>query len=162
MARWRVAGGLLGLMIVSFFLRSTAIHARYWIDEGLSVGIGSHHLLDIPGLLRQDGSPPLYYMLLHVWMSLFGTTEFATQAMSALFGLLCVPAAFWMGNLLMGRRVAWAAAALAAINPFLTIHSYEARMYALMVLLGILTAGAFALAYVQRRAVWRPVFGVLL
>jgi uncharacterized membrane protein len=101
-------------------------------------------------------------MLLHVWMGWFGTSEFATQSLSAIFGLLCVPAAFWAGDAIMGRRVAWAAAAIAAVNPFLTLHSYEARMYALLVLLGILTSGAFVLAYVQRRARWRPVFGVLL
>ena len=41
------------------------IHARFWIDEGLSVGIASHPLVDIPGVLRQDGSPPLYYLLLN-------------------------------------------------------------------------------------------------
>ena len=136
--------------------------SAYWIDEGLSVGIGSHPFLDIPGLLVQDGSPPLYYMLIHIWMGWFGTSEFATQSLSAIFALLCVPAAFWAGNVMFGRRVAWAAAALAAINPFLTLHAYEARMYALMVLLGILTATAFVLAYVQRRKRWRIGFGLLL
>ncbi len=142
--------------------KARGLGTAYWIDEGLSVGIGSHHLTAIPGLLRQDGSPPLYYMLLHVWMGWVGTSEFATQSLSAIFGLLCVPAAFWAGNAMAGRRVAWAAAAIAAIDPFLTIHAYEARMYALLILLGILASGAFVLAFVQHRARWRPVFGVLL
>jgi mannosyltransferase len=150
------------LLIISLAFKARGLGSAYWIDEGLSVGIGSHPLFDIPGLLVKDGSPPLYYMLLHVWMGWFGTSEFATQSLSTIFGLLCVPAAFWAGNVLMGRRVAWAAAAIAAVNPFLTLHSYEARMYALLVLLGILTSTAFILAYVQRRARWRPVFGVLL
>jgi uncharacterized membrane protein len=92
----------------------------------------------------------------------FGTSEFATQSLSALFGLLCVPAAFWGGRVMMGPRVGWAAAVLAAINPFLTIHSYEARMYALMILLGIVTSTAFVLAYIHGRRRWRPVFGVLM
>src|SRR5215212_8287668 len=151
-----------GLLAISLAFKARGLGSAYWIDEGLSVGIGSHPLLDIPGLLVQDGSPPLYYMLLHVWMGWFGTSEFATQSLSAIVGLLCVPAAFWAGNVTMGRRVAWAAATLAAVNPFLTIHSYEARMYALLILLGIVTSTAFILAYVQRRARWRPVFGVLL
>src|SRR3954451_13889294 len=151
-----------GLLAISLAFKARGLGSAYWIDEGLSVGIGSPPLLDIPGLLIQDGSPPLYYMLLHVWMSWFGTSEFATQSLSALIGLLCVPAAFWAGSVMMGRRVAWAAAALAAINPFLTFHAYEARMYALMILLGIVTSTAFVLAYVQRRRAWLPVFGVLL
>src|SRR4051812_16984410 len=151
-----------GLLAISLAFKARGLGSAYWIDEGLSVGIGSHPLLDIPGLLLKDGSPPLYYMLLHVWMGWFGTSEFATQSLSALFGLLCIPAAFWAGNVMMGRRVAWAAAAITAVNPFLTLHSYEARMYALMILLGILTATALVLAYVQRRKRWRIVFGVLL
>jgi hypothetical protein len=150
------------LLAISLAFKARGLGSAYWIDEGLSVGIGSHPFFDIPGLLVKDGSPPLYYMLLHVWMSWFGTSEFATQSLSAVIGLLCVPAAFWAGDVMMGRRVAWAAATLAAVNPFLTLHSYEARMYALLVLLGILASTAFVLAFVQRRARWRPVFGVLL
>jgi mannosyltransferase len=151
-----------GLLAISLAFKARGLGSAYWIDEGLSVGIGSHPLFDIPGLLHQDGSPPLYYMLLHVWMGWVGTSEFATQSLSAIIGLLCVPAAFWAGDVMMGRRVAWAAAAIAAVDPFLTLHGYEARMYALLVLLGILASTAFVLAYVQRRALWRPLFGVLL
>ena len=40
------------------------------MDEGIAVGISSHSLSAIPGILRYDGSPPLYYLLLHVWMSM--------------------------------------------------------------------------------------------
>src|SRR4051812_38395911 len=151
-----------GLLAISLAFKARGLGSAYWIDEGLSVGIGSHPLFDIPGLLIKDGSPPLYYMLLHVWMGSFGTSEFATQSLSALFGLLCIPAAFWAGNVMMGRRVAWAAAAIVAVNPFLTLHAYEARMYALLILLGILTSTAFVLAFVQRRKWWSPAFGVLL
>ena len=150
------------LLVISLAYKARGLGSAYWIDEGLSVGIGSHPLFDIPGLLVQDGSPPLYYMLLHIWMGWFGTSEFATQSLSAIVGLLCIPAAFWAGDVMMGRRVAWAAALLTAINPFLSVHSYEARMYALLVLLGILATTAFVLAYVQRRSRWKYVFGVLL
>jgi hypothetical protein len=150
------------LLIVSLAYKARGLGSAFWIDEGLSVGIASHPLADIPGLLRQDGSPPLYYMLLHVWIGWFGNGEFATQSLSAIFGLLCVPAAFWAGNVMMGRRVGWAAAAIAAINPFLTVHSYETRMYALLTLLGIVTSTAFVLAFIHGRRRWLPVFGVLL
>lgn len=34
--------GLAFLVGVSLALRTQAIHARFWIDEGLSVGISSH------------------------------------------------------------------------------------------------------------------------
>ena len=49
-------------------------------------------------MLGQDGIPPLYYLLLHGWMPVFGTGEAATRALSLLFALLAVPASFWAGT----------------------------------------------------------------
>ena len=117
-------------------LRTDELGVGYWVDEGLSVGIADRPLADIPGVLRQDGSPPLYYMLLHVWMALAGSGEAATHALSLLFALLAIPVAFWARPALFGRRAAWIAAVLTALNPFLTQYAQETRMYALVVLLG--------------------------
>ena len=63
-----VAAAVVALVAVAAMLRLRALSAPYWIDEGISVGISSHPLDAIPGVLRQDGSPPLYYLLLHVWI----------------------------------------------------------------------------------------------
>src|SRR5215208_587454 len=158
-----LTGGGLGLIaLLSIYLRTQAIDAAFWIDEGLSVGIAQHSLLDIPGVLHQDGSPPLYYMALHVWMNVFGSTEQATQSLSLVFALLSVPAAFWAAGRVWGRRAAWFAAFLAALNPYLTGHGQETRMYALMSLLSILATGCFLRAYVLRDRRFVPVFGVAL
>ena len=52
----RVAGVVL-LMALSVWLRSHALTAKFWIDEGLSVGVAQHGFFDIPSVLRKDGSP---------------------------------------------------------------------------------------------------------
>lgn len=143
--------GLVLLAGFSLFLRTRALGSPLWIDEGLSVGIGSHHLADIPAVLREDGSPPIYYMLLHIWMSVFGRSEAAIQSLSTVFAVLAVPAAFWAGDSLLGRRTAWMAAIVFALNPFLTQHGQEARMYALISLLSLLAVACFAQAFVLRR-----------
>ena len=91
------------LVGISLALRTQAIHARFWIDEGLSVGIASHPLSAIPGVLREDGSPPLYYLLLKLWMSVFGSGEADTHALSIAFALLTVPVA-WAGRARPVRR----------------------------------------------------------
>ena len=142
-------GALLALMAASLLLRTGALDAGYWIDEGISVGIASHDLRDIPGALGQDGNPPLYYLLLHGWMQIFGTTEAATRALSLLFALLAIPASFWAGTRLFSRRAGVIAAAGAAGAPFLTYYAQETRMYSLVVLLSILASASFALAFVR-------------
>ena len=54
-----------------------------WLDEALSVNIARLPLGDIPGALRHDGAPPLYYVLLHLWMRVFGTGDGAVRALAA-------------------------------------------------------------------------------
>jgi hypothetical protein len=158
----RVALGVAFLAGFSLAFRTTAIHARYWIDEGLSVGIASHPLLDIPGLLRQDGSPPLYYLILSVWMDVFGFGEADTHALSIAIATAIVPAAFIAGRAMFGTRAGWFGALLAALNPFLTYYAQETRMYALVALLSVAVSATFVLAFVQRRRAWLPGFALSL
>ena len=150
------------LVGVSLALRTHAIHARFWIDEGLSVGISSHRLVDIPDVLRQDGSPPLYYLLLNVWMHVFGSGEADTHAMSVAFALFTVPVAWVGARAMFGDRAAWIAALLATLNPFLTYYAQETRMYTLVALLSTVAASTFVVAFVQGRRRWLPVFGASL
>jgi mannosyltransferase len=165
-ARAAAAATVLGLgllLAVSLSLRTQHLDVGYWIDEGLSVGIADRPLTEIPGTLRLDGSPPLYYALLHVWLGITGSsTESSTHVLSLLFACLAVPLAFAIGRTLFGARAGWIAAALTALNPFLSQYSQETRMYALVILLGTLTTGAFLAALVFRRRRWMPVFAIAL
>lgn len=151
-----VAGLLLVLMAASLGLRLADFNSWLWMDEGISVGIASHPLSEIPGLLRQDGSPPLYYLILHGWMALFGTSETATHALSLVLSLVAIPVALWAGWSLFGRRVGWTFAALVAFSPYLSYFATETRMYALVVLLALLATGSFlhAFAFRRRRYLW--------
>src|SRR5215213_4963793 len=138
--RMAVWVGLAVLVVLSAFVRTRELGVGLWLDEGLSIGIADRPLADIPSVLRQDGSPPLYYLLLHGWMELGGRSEAATHALSLLFALLAVPVAFWAAGALLGERAAWIAALLTALNPFLGTYAQETRMYSLLVLLTLITA----------------------
>src|SRR3954463_5078673 len=155
---------VLGLALVawSVYVRSRAFHEAYWIDEGLSIGIAKHQFFDIPGVLRQDGAPPLYYMLLHFWVELFGTKESATHALSLVFATLTIPVGFWAGWSLFGRWPAVVTGALGAANPYLTTYAQETRQYSLVGLLSLLAATFFLFSYVQRRRRYIPFFAVSL
>ena len=144
-----VAGALAAATAISLLLRVGALHTGYWIDEGIAVGIASHPLGDIPGALVQDGSPPLYYLLLHAWIGAFGVGEAATRSLSLLFALAAVPLSFWAGRRLFGTRAGAIAAAGAAGCPFLTLYAQETRMYALVALLSLLAGASFVLAFLH-------------
>jgi mannosyltransferase len=157
-----ITAGLLFLMALSAFMRSRYLSGQYWMDEAITTGISLHPLGQIPGVLRHDGNPPFYYMLLHVWMSLFGSTETATHSLSLLAGVLTIPVGGWAGWSLFGRRAGIMAALLFAFNAWLTAYAQETRMYELMGLLGVIATAAFLQGFVYRRRRFLPLFGASL
>jgi hypothetical protein len=142
-AGWRlaVAAGLALAVVVRFASRS-----HFWLDEALTVNIARLPLGDIPEALRHDGAPPLYYLLLHGWTAVAGTSVMAVRALSGLFAVAALPLVWLAGRRLGGRPVAWAALVLLASSPFAVRYATEARMYSLVVLLVL--AGGLALARV--------------
>jgi len=148
------------LVALSAYVRTRAIGGSFWMDEGLSVGISSHAFSAIPGVLRQDGSPPLYYLLLHVWMDVFGRSETAVHWLSLTAALLTIPSAMWAGWSLWGKRAGYTGAVLCSLVPFLTAYGEEARMYALMALLALLTSAFFLHAFVYRRRGYIAAFAI--
>ncbi len=157
-----VGAGLIVLLALSAYLRTRQFGVGFWTDEGISVGIAGHKLSAIPGLMRQDGSPPLYYILLHFWMEWFGSTEQDTHALSLLFALLCIPVGLWAGWSLWGERAGWITAVLMATNTFVDVYAQETRMYSLVALEGLVLSAAFLHTYVYRRRRYAPLFGVAL
>ncbi|MDP9006344.1 MAG: glycosyltransferase family 39 protein, partial [Actinomycetota bacterium] len=159
-AGWRGGAALAGLVVVAAVVRLEGQGFPLWSDEGLSVGIASHPLAEIPTVLRRDGSPPLYYAVLHLWMRWWGSSAVAVRSLSLLVSLAAIPLAFWAGASLFGRRVGWMAAVLAATSTYLTLYSREARMYALVAVLALASAASFAHVFVLGRRRWLPAFVV--
>jgi hypothetical protein len=109
-----------------------------WLDEVLSVNIARLPVGQIPRALAHDGAPPLYYVLLHGWMDLFGRSDFAVRALSGLVSVATLPL-FWLaGRRLGGRAVAWVVFFLAVSSPFAIEYATSARMYSLMIMWSVL------------------------
>ena len=138
------------LVFMALALRAPFLGRAYWIDEGISVGISTHHLSQIPTLLTRDGSPPLFYFLLHFWTLAFGTSPVATHLLPLTFSLAAIPLGYWSGKELFGRRAGRWAAALMATNPFLGWYSTETRMYPIVIVLAIVGI-TFAVRAARRR-----------
>jgi len=150
------------LIASSAALSAGGLRIWLWMDEATSIGVASHRLTEIPTVLRHDGSPPLYYVLLHGWMALFGTSEVATHAFSLATSLVSIPVALWAGWSLFGRRVGWTFAALVAISPFLASSATQTRMYSLVTLLAIVATASFLHAFAFGRRGHRWAFAAAL
>lgn len=161
---WAGIGGLLVLLILlTLILRIDYVGGELWYDEANSIGIATHSLSQIPGILWHGGGAPLYFVLLHVWMSMVGDSEGAVHMLSVLFAAVSVPLAMWLGWSLYGRRVGLMLATLMAFDAYLTKYAEEARPYELLALIALPATAAFLHAFVyRRRRGWLPAFAICL
>jgi hypothetical protein len=127
-----------------------------WLDEVISVNISKLPLSQIPTALSHDGAPPLYYVLLHFWMDLFGEGDVSVRALSGVISVGTLPFFWYAGRRLGGRTVAWVTFFLGVTSPFAIYYATCTRMYSLMVLWAVL--GFLALV----RALERPTTGRLV
>lgn len=109
--------------------------SHLWLDEALTVNISHLPVGEIPDALRRDGLPPLYYWMLHGWMSVFGDSDAAVRALAGVCSVVTLPLAYLAGRRLGGRDVGILALVVFALNPFAIRYATEARMYALVMLL---------------------------
>jgi 4-amino-4-deoxy-L-arabinose transferase-like glycosyltransferase len=144
-----IAIGAAGL--VFFFYTRSAM----WLDEALTVNIARLPLSQLHAALKQDGAPPLFYVLLHFWTALFGTGNVAVRSLSGLFMTGTVVATWFAARRFAGTKSAWIAAALTFASPYAIRYATEARMYSLEMLL--VASGIVAF----QRAMEKPSLGRL-
>ncbi len=140
--RWRVwdAAGLLLIAALAGVLRFWGIGAEsLWLDEATSLVVADNPPAAVVALTAEDIHPPLYYLLLHLWL-VFGRSEAALRSLSAVVGVLTVAALYGLGRELLGERPAVLGALLLATAPLHIWYSQEARMYALVTLWAVLAS----------------------
>jgi mannosyltransferase len=127
---------LAAIVCLGVALRLSEVARRdLWADEAYSVQIAKSGFSEIVDKAAADTHPPLYYLVLHYWISLFGDSEFAVRALSIVIGALTILLVYEVGKLLMNARAAILAALLVALSAFHLNYSIETRMYAMLALL---------------------------
>ena len=134
---------LIAILLLGMALRFYTLGVEsLWIDEGTSIAVAR---LALPEILadRVFKNPPVYFLLLHTWVNVFGDSELALRLLSALFGSLSLLVMFGVGRRLLGRQVGLLGAFLLAISLFNVEFSQEVRAYSLMVLLTLISMFLF-------------------
>ncbi|MCU1749564.1 glycosyltransferase family 39 protein [Pseudomonas sp. 6D_7.1_Bac1] len=133
-------GWALLIMLVAAWVRFHDLSKpAIWADEGFTLLLSSYDPSQILFHTARDVHPPLYYLLLHEWMNVFGNGVFAARSLSALADVATVVLGIWLVSLLSTRRAAMLAGIMLALLPIAVRYSQEVRMYAL---LGLLMVGA--------------------
>jgi len=70
----------------------------YWLDELYSVNASSVGFSELYRFLLTDVHPPLYQLILKLWITIFGSSEPATRTLSWLFALSTIYPLYKFGN----------------------------------------------------------------
>jgi len=130
-----VAAVAIGAVLLAAVVLRFVGKSDLWLDEALSVNIAKLPLSEFPRALKRDGAPPVYYVLLHFWMDVFGESDSAVRALSGVLSLATLPAMYFAGRRLGGKWAAWAAVLVFATSPYTIRYATETRMYALVMLI---------------------------
>lgn len=105
-----------------------------WRDEAFSFVMAQQNIFDIIRTTAIDFNPPLYYILLHYWMILFGDSEIAMRSLSLVFYGLTLFILYEIMTQVF--RIPFKKSIFyfifIAINPFLLFYAFEARMYTMV------------------------------
>lgn len=127
------------ILLLAFLLRYMFIGERYfWGDESSSALISEKNLMTLLYQASHDVHPPLYYVLLHFWMNIFGGSMVAIRLMSVSFGIITVYVAIKVTKLISNNKSALISGWFMAILPIAIQYSQEARMYSLLCMLLLL------------------------
>ena len=114
----------------------------------------------VDSLMQESTHPPLYFILTHQWLKLFSRQEelvsiAAARSLSALLGVVGIPAMFGLGWLLSRSLVvSQIAAGLMAVSPYGIYLAQETRHYTLAILwiIASLSCLIVAVRHLQKNA----------
>ncbi len=117
----------------------------FWRDEAFSYILAKRNIFDIIILTAKDFNPPLYYLLLHFWMKLFGWSEISLRSFSLIFfwATVYVCMHFIEDILKIKGKKSWIYLILIILNPLLNYYAFEARMYTLFTFFATLSFYSF-------------------
>lgn len=131
---WLLIGSAVVAMALSLAI---GLQQSVWFDEAYSIMLAKRPVGDLLHLTSIDTHPPLYYLLLKGWATLFGWGEFALRSLSVLAMGGAVVVAGLFTRRFFGVKAALATVPFLVIAPFLLRYGFEIRMYALASLIGI-------------------------
>ena len=114
-----------------------------WRDEAYSFLMAER---SIPFIIQKSSfEPPFYYLLLHYWIKIFGSSEIAMRALSLLaLTLATIVVIYWAEKLFKKHWLSWFLPVFFFLNPMLLYYGLEVRTYAWYTFFAVLSMFAYS------------------
>ena len=131
-----------GICLLAFSVRVPAlVTSNLGFDGGLAVALARMPIVDLLDLSTRDVHPPLFSLVLKIWLRLASPSLATAMWPSLAFGVLAVAAAWWIGRALISVRAGAVMALLLALNPLAVHDGMAVRDFVVLVPAVLLTTG---------------------
>ncbi|MFH1118996.1 MAG: glycosyltransferase family 39 protein [Bacteroidota bacterium] len=133
-----------GFLILNFVVKIIFLdRASIANDEPFSIYIAQ---MDIPAIvshLSQGNNPPLFEIILHFWIKIFGISAFSTRFLPFLFSVTTVFFIYKLGVDFFSTRVALLSGLIFTFSNYHIYFAHETRVYSLFALLTTVSMYAY-------------------
>lgn len=133
--RNRNVAALIAVIILNLVTRFQYIRFdSVWCDESYSIWCAMHPVKEVVNIVKYGTDAPLYYLILHFWIKLFGIGNDAVRTLSILFETGALIFLFRLCEKASGLLFAICTSLLVITSPILLHYSLEIRAYPLVML----------------------------
>lgn len=124
---------IITILILALGLRLVGINQSLWLDEAISVNVAKLPIGEIIGSFSvRDFHPPVFYLVLNLWIKIVGSGVIQIRIMSVIFSLITIWLIYKIGILWKDKKTGLWAAIFTGVNPLMVYYSQELRMYSMM------------------------------
>lgn len=105
------------------------------IDEPFTVFYSQMSFDQIGQMLRTENNPPLFFVIMHFWINVFGISEFSVRFLPALYSALTVIFIYLIGKDNFSKRVGLTSSFIFIFSESHFEYSHDCRAYTLLVFL---------------------------
>ncbi len=132
---WPVIFVLINILSKSFHLTSQSI----CIDEPFTVYHAQFDLVNLISFLEKYNNPPLFELIIHFWIKLFGISPESIRTLPMLFSSITVFFIYLMVLEFFNKRTAILAAIIYTLSTVNIWFAHDCRVYSLFVLLTVIS-----------------------
>src|SRR3989338_2728736 len=116
---------LIFILVLSFFLRVYKLDEKpVWYDEAQSIS-SAEKTISSYFFSHRLNYRPVYFIMLHIWISIFGENAFYLRFHSLIFGILSILLIYKLAAFMFNKEAGLTSAFLLGISVFHIFHSQQ-------------------------------------
>lgn len=127
---------IISLVVLNVIIKSICLSDyNIDLDEPFSLFHSQKNLAELFKIFQWEITPPLFYIILHFWIQLFGVGIVSARILPLIFSSLAVIFIYKIGNKFLSKKIAIGASLIYTFSNINIMEAHDIRVYSLFVLL---------------------------